>query len=292
MAADTRIQEEFSRNCGLISIQEQRTLFETRVAVAGAGGVGGVHILNLARLGIGKFTIADPDTFEVVNVNRQYGASQSTLGRNKAQVLAEMVRDINPEADVRVFTDGVNDANIDAFLDDADIFIDGIDFFEIGIRRLLFRKSREKGIYALTAAPLGFGATLQVFSPKGMGFDDYFGITDGMGELEKIAAFASGLAPRPYHLKYLDLSKVSLARKTGPAVSPACTLAASLIATEVVKILTGKGKVCPVPSYTQIDLMRGKFKQGYVVMGGKNPIQRFMRWIILKKAKDAAASGE
>jgi hypothetical protein len=125
-----------------------------------------------------------------------------------------------------------------------------------------------------------------------MRFDDYFGITDGMGELEKIAAFASGLAPRPYHLKYLDLSKVSLARKTGPAVSPACTLAASLIATEVVKILTGKGKVCPVPSYTQIDLMRGKFKQGYVVMGGKNPIQRFMRWIILKKAKDAAASGE
>jgi molybdopterin/thiamine biosynthesis adenylyltransferase len=292
MAADTRIQEEFSRNCGLISFQDQRTLFETRVAVAGAGGVGGVHILNLARLGIGKFTIADPDTFEAVNVNRQFGASRSTFGRNKAQVLAEMVRDINPETDVRIFTDGVNDANIDPFLDDADIFVDGIDFFELGIRRLLFRKSREKGIYALTAAPLGFGATLQVFSPKGMSFDDYFGITDGMEEMEKIAAFASGLAPRPYHLKYLDLSKVSLARKTGPAVSPACTLAASLIATEVVKILTGKGKVWPVPSYTQIDLMRGKFKQGYIVMGGKNPIQRLMKWIILKKVKNAAVSGE
>jgi molybdopterin/thiamine biosynthesis adenylyltransferase len=292
MVADRQMQEEFSRNIGLISIREQRTLFETRVAVAGAGGVGGVHILTLARLGIGKFTIADPDTFEAVNVNRQYGASQSTLGRNKAHVLAEMVRDINPKADVRIFTDGVNEANIDAFLDDADIFIDGIDFFEIGIRRLLFRKSREKGLYALTAAPLGFGATLQVFSPKGMSFDDYFGITDVMEELEKIAAFASGLAPRPYHLKYLDLSKVSLARKTGPAVSPACTLAASLIATEVVKILTGKGKVRPVPSYTQIDLLRGKFKQGYVVMGGKNPIQRLMRRIILKKARDSALSGE
>ena len=146
-------------------------------------------------------------------------------------------------------------------------------------------------LYALTAAPLGFGATLQVFSPTGMSFDDYFGITDGMAELEKIAAFAAGLAPHPYHLKYLDLSKVSLSRKTGPAVSPACTLAASLIATEVVKILTGKGKVRPVPSYTQIDLLRRKFKQGYVFMGGRNPIQRLKRLIILKKAKDAAASG-
>jgi molybdopterin/thiamine biosynthesis adenylyltransferase len=291
MDAEKLMQEEFSRNIGLISILEQRKLFETRVAVAGAGGVGGVHILTLARLGIGKFTIADPDIFEAVNVNRQFGAAQSTLGRNKAEVLAEMVRDINPDADVRIFADGVNGANIDAFLDDADIFIDGIDFFEIEIRRLLFRKSREKGLYALTAAPLGFGATLQVFSPQGMGFDDYFGITDGMEELEKIAAFAAGLAPHPYHLKYLDFSKVSLSRKTGPAVSPACTLAASLIATEVVKIQTGKGKVRPVPCYTQIDLLRGKFRQGYVLMGGKNPIQRLKRMIILKKAKNAAASG-
>jgi molybdopterin/thiamine biosynthesis adenylyltransferase len=291
MGNEKELQEEFWRNLGLIDEQEQRKLFATRVAVAGAGGVGGVHILTLARLGIGKFTIADPDTFETVNVNRQFGASQSTLGRNKAEVLAEMVRDINPDADVKVFTEGVNGGNIDAFLEGADFFLDGIDFFEIAIRRLLFRKSREKGLYALTAAPLGFGATQQVFSPNGMSFDDYFGITDGMEDIEKIAAFAVGLAPHPYHLKYLDLSKVSLSRKTGPAVSPACTLAASLIATEVVKILTGKGETRPVPSYIQIDLLRGKFKQGTVLMGGKNPIQRLKRWFLLKKAKAAESRG-
>jgi molybdopterin/thiamine biosynthesis adenylyltransferase len=290
MGNEKELQEEFLRNLGLVSEQEQRKLFATRVAVAGAGGVGGLHIITLARLGIGKFIIADPDTFEAVNVNRQFGAVQSTLGRNKAEVLAEMVRDINPDADVNVFTEGVNGKNIDAFLDGADLFIDGIDFFEIAIRRLLFSKSREKGIYALTAAPLGFGATLQVFSPSGMSFDDYFGITDGMEELEKIAAFAVGLAPHPYHLKYLDLSKVNLSQKTGPAVSPACTLAASLIATEVVKILTGKGKIRPVPCYTQFDLLRGKFKQGTVSMGGKNPIQHLKKWFLLRKAKAAESS--
>ncbi|KAF0221870.1 MAG: hypothetical protein FD174_201 [Geobacteraceae bacterium] len=291
MDAEKLIREEFSRNIGLLNENEQKRLLSARVAVAGAGGVGGLHILTLARLGIGRFTIADPDIFEAVNINRQYGAMQSTIGRNKAAVLAEMVRDINPYADVRVFPEGVNGDNLDGFLEDADIFIDGIDFFEIDIRRLIFNKCKEINIFALTAAPLGFGATLQVFSPKGMSFDDYFGISDDTEYLEKVAAFASGLAPRPYHIKYLDLSKVSLTRKTGPAVSPACTLASSFIATEVVKILTGKGEVRAVPCYLQIDLLRGRFKQGRVWLGGKNPIQRLMRWLILKKAKNAAALG-
>jgi len=102
--------------------------------------------------------------------------------------------------------------------------------------------------------------------------------------LEKIAAFAAGLAPRPYHIKYLDLSRVSLARKTGPAVSPACTLASSLIATETVKIITGKGVVRPVPHYLQFDMLRNKFKSGYLLWGGKNPLQILMRKMILKKA--------
>lgn len=286
------LRDAFSRNLGLLAESEQKCLSEARVAVAGAGGVGGLHVLTLARLGIGKFRLADFDTFDAVNINRQFGAMASTIGKHKAEVIAAMALDINPYIEMDVFPDGVTLENLDAFLDNVQIYVDGIDFFEIEIRRAVFKRCREKGIYALTAAPLGFGATLQVFSPQGMKFDDYFGITDGMEELEKIAAFASGLAPRPYHLKYLDLSKVSLARRTGPAVSPACTLAASLIATEVVKVLTGKGEVRPVPAYTQIDLLRGKFKQGYVWLGGKNPLQRLMRRIILKKARDAIASGE
>ena len=114
-------------------------------------------------------------------------------------------------------------------MDDADVFIDGIEFFEIDIRRLLFQHARACGIYALTSAPLGFGATLQVFSPTGMSFDEYFAMKDGMTEIEKLAAFAAGLAPRPYHLRYLDKSRVNLKERKGPAVAPSCTLAAALV---------------------------------------------------------------
>jgi molybdopterin/thiamine biosynthesis adenylyltransferase len=285
MDLDRLIQQEFSRNIGLLSEAEQRKLLLSCVAVAGAGGVGGLHVLTLARLGVGRFTIADPDTFETVNISRQFGALHSTLGRNKAEVLGEMVLDINPQARVRVIPERVHSGNLTDFLAGADAFVDGIDFFEIEARREIFRRCREQGIYALTAAPLGFGGTLQVFAPGGMTFDDYFGLRDGMEPIEQIAAFATGLAPRPYHIRYLDLTKVDLARKTGPAVSPACTLASSLIATETVKVLTGKGRVRPAPCYLQFDMMLGRFVRGRVWLGGRNPLQRLKKWIVMKKAK-------
>jgi molybdopterin/thiamine biosynthesis adenylyltransferase len=281
---DSLISNEFSRNIGIVNEAEQRLLLAARVAVAGAGGVGGLHILTLARLGIGNFTIADFDVFEPANINLQFGAMRSTMGKHKAQVIAGMAKDINHLADVRIFEDGVNEENLDAFLADVDIFVDGIDFFEIEIRRAVFKKCREKGIYALTSAPLGFGATLQVFSPTGMGFDEYFGIHDRMSQAEKVAAFAAGLAPNPYHMAYMDMSKVvSLEKKRGPALAVACTQASSLISTEVIKILTGKGTIRPVPAYLQIDLLRNKYTQGYLWLGGRNPIQMFKRWMILKK---------
>lgn len=283
------ISKEFSRNIGLVSEATQTRLLATRVAVAGTGGVGGIHLLTLARMGIGKFTVADMDTYERANISRQFGAKHSTLGKPKAEVLADLLHDINPTIDSQIFPEGVNRENIDDFLRDADFFVDGIDFFEIDIRRELFKKAREKGIYALTAAPLGFGATLQVFSPKGMSFDDYFGFFDEMPYLQKLAAFAAGLAPRPYHLKYLDLSKINLEKRRGPAVAPACTLAASLIATKIARIASGE-RVTSAPYYTQLDLYRSKFRKGYLVLGGRNPIQKLKRNIILKKLEKAMDS--
>jgi len=282
------ISHEFSRNIGLISNANQIKLCKTRVAVAGVGGVGGIHLLTLARLGIGKFTIADMDVYERANISRQFGAKHSTLGDYKTSVISNLLQDINPTIESKIFPKGVDRENIGEFLQGADFFVDGMDFFEVEIRRELFKKAREMGIYALTSAPLGFGSTLQVFSPQGMTFDDYFGISEEMPYLEKLAAFASGLAPRPYHLKYLDLSKVSLENKSGPAVAPACTLAASLVATCVVRLVAGE-PVRAVPYYTQIDLYRSKFRNGYLVWGGKNPLQKLKRHIILKKFKKALA---
>lgn len=279
------IENEFSRNIGLLSEMQQEQLLRAKVAVVGAGGVGGLHILTLARLGIGAFKVADPDTFEAANVSRQFGASQQTYGKNKAETLASMVKDINPLAKVDVFPQGIDDDNLDEFLSGSNVLVDGIDFFAFETRRKLFIRAREKGIYAITSAPLGFGSTLQVFSPDGMDFDSYFGIKPEFPLERKLAAFAAGLSPHLYHIKYLDASKVDLARQKGPAVAPACTLATSLLTTEVIKIITGSQKVLAVPHYIQIDMYLRKLKKGYLWLGGNNPLQKLKTEIIYRKFK-------
>ena len=92
------IANEFSRNIGLITENAQACLLNSRVAVVGAGGVGGIHLLTLARLGVGKFTIADLDTFDRVNISRQFGAFHSTVGQSKVRVLEKMIKDIKSRA--------------------------------------------------------------------------------------------------------------------------------------------------------------------------------------------------
>lgn len=125
-------QTAFDRNIGWLTEPEQLSLRGKRVAVAGCGGVGGAHLLTLARLGIGGFTIADHDHFELANFNRQVGATMATIDRPKAAVMAEMAREINPEVALRVLDDGVTPANLDAFLADADLLVDGFDFHALG----------------------------------------------------------------------------------------------------------------------------------------------------------------
>src|SRR3954470_7275001 len=93
----------FDRNIGWLTDWEQLTLRGKRVAIAGMGGVGGFHLLTLARLGVGPFHIADLDRFEIENFNRQVGATMASVGRPKVEVLAEMARAINPGLHLKLF---------------------------------------------------------------------------------------------------------------------------------------------------------------------------------------------
>ncbi len=273
--------EAFSRNIGLVSEAEQIRLRHARVAIAGLGGVGGVHLLALARLGIGGFALADFDRFELANMNRQVGATTDTLGRSKVEAMAEMVGAINPSADLRIFRTGIDAANIDAFLEGAVAAIDGIDFFNIEARRLLFRKARERGIYALTAAPVGFGATLHVFSPTGMSFDDYFDIRDGMSLPEQLVQFGLGLAPKLAHLRYFPPSALDLSGRRTPSSAPACFLCAALIATEVVNLVLGRRPPKVAPWFFQFDPLVQTYKTGRLWWGNRNPLQRAKKWWVL-----------
>jgi molybdopterin/thiamine biosynthesis adenylyltransferase len=276
-------EEAYTRNLGLISPEEQQRLRNSRVAIAGMGGVGGSHLATLTRLGVGRFTIADPDVFEVANINRQAGATISSMGQPKVEVMAQIARGINPEVDLRVFRDPISAANVDEFLRDADLLIDGVDFFSIGLRRILFRTAAHRGIYSITAGPIGFSTAWLVFDPKGMSFDSYFDLEDGMEPLDSLIAFAVGLTPSALHLAYLDLGKVDINSRTGPSTGAACELCSGVAAIESLKILTGRGCLRPVPCYFQFDAYRHILRCGHLRWGNRHPIQRFKRWWLRRR---------
>ncbi len=266
----------FSRNIGWVTDSEQRSLATKRVAIAGLGGVGGVHLLTLARLGIQHFHIADFDTFDIANFNRQAGALMSTLGKPKAEVLADMARDINPEIKLTTFAAGVSPDNLDDFLSGIDLYIDGLDFFSFNARRATFAACARLNIPAVTAAPLGMGTAVLNFLPGKMTFEEYF-LLEGHPEEEQALRFLVGLSPGMLQRPYVaDGSKINLAAKRGPSTIMACQLCAGMAATEGLKILLGRGKVLCAPWGTQFDAYRNKFIRTWRPMGNNNPLQKLI----------------
>ena len=91
----------FSRTELLLGEEAMQKLASSRVAVFGLGGVGGYAVEALARCGIGSLDLIDHDTISLTNINRQVLATHDTVGKLKAEVAAERVKLINPEANVR-----------------------------------------------------------------------------------------------------------------------------------------------------------------------------------------------
>lgn len=265
-----------SRNIGWVTPAEQARLRDCRVAVAGLGGVGGAHVLTLARLGVGRLNLADFDHFEVHNFNRQAGAFVSTVGQTKTSVLARMARDVNPEADLRLFGGGVTPENLDDFLQGVDLYIDGIDFFAMSARRMLFAACHERGIPAITAAPLGMGVALLVFDPAGMSFEQYFGM-EGRSEPEQLVRLIAGLSPAMLQRGYLAVPEaVDFARQKGPSTVMACDLCAGVTGVTALKLLLRRGRVRAVPWALQFDAYESRLSHTWRPWGNAHPLQRLL----------------
>lgn len=276
-------EEAFSRNIGWVTEKEQQILRGKKIAIAGMGGVGGVHLLTLVRLGIGNFHIADHDCFELANINRQIGAMMSTMGSDKVNVLSDMALDINPELQIRQFKEGINDVNIDDFLKDVDFFVDGLDFYALDIRRKIFAHCAKLKIPSITAAPYGMGSGFLIFMPGKMTFEEYFCL-EGLNPIDQQINFALGLAPKGLHKSYLiDPTRFDFFKHTAPSIFMGCEFCAAVVGVEALKILLARGKTYAVPYYHQFDCYTGKWKRGWLPNGNRNPLQR-LKIFKLKKS--------
>ena len=280
----------FSRNIGWVTQAEQQQLKKSRIAIAGLGGVGGAHLLTLARLGIANFNIADFDDFGVHNLNRQAGAFMPHMGQSKIDTVARMALDINPEIDLRLFPKGVQSDNVDEFLRDADVYVDGLDFFVLPVRRMVFARCREMGIPALTAAPLGMGVAFLYFSPSGMSFEDYFKVEEHEPD-EQYARFIAGLSPAMMQRHYLVAPEaVNFREKRGPSTIMACELCAGVTGTSVLKLLLHRGSLKAAPWGMHFDAYQQKLKLTWRPFGNANPLQqlllKFIRPVLRGRSRD------
>jgi len=121
------------------------------------------------------------------------------------------------------------------------VVVDSLDFYCFEERFLLYGHARSKGLWVLTAPPLGFGFTLLMFDPRGMSFMDYFGFRPDMSERQRIITLIAAFAPKPFMLKYLDRTRPDFEGRRLPSVGAAPFMIAGVIATEVTQILLARG---------------------------------------------------
>ncbi len=154
--------EAVSRNFEIISEREQAALRAATILVAGCGG-GSAVAEPLARLGVVRFRLADPDRFDVSNLNRQVCAA-AEVGRPKPEVVAHRIRAINPSAEVTEYPQGLTLENLDEALDGVHIAFDAIDpQMSAWVKYQLHARAAQRGIPVMAGMDFGGKPCVYVF---------------------------------------------------------------------------------------------------------------------------------
>lgn len=144
------LHRRFDRMGRLVGDEVMKKLFDTHVMVIGLGGVGSWAAESLARSGVGKITVVDYDEICITNANRQLHALQGLVGKKKAEVMAERLRKINPQATVNVIAEFYNEENSEMMLAyKPDYIVDAID--NLTAKAHLLATCRERGLKVITS---------------------------------------------------------------------------------------------------------------------------------------------
>ena len=143
-------QEIYARNYGVITHEEQDKLKNAKVTVIGAGGVGGITLISLARMGFGNIQVIDMDEFDYSNINRQMLSSISRVGKSKAECAKETILDINPNINVNIRKEMLTEHNADDIIEGSDVVIDATD--NLVARVIIHRTAQKLKVHSLWIA--------------------------------------------------------------------------------------------------------------------------------------------
>lgn len=234
-----------TRNIGFVSAAEQQRLREARILIIGVGGMGGAAVQSLARTGIGSFAIADIDTFEVSNLNRQVFADLDTVDQHKAEATAARLRRINPEISLEVVgADWMQ--KLDQLLQQYPVVINGMDDIGAGIE--LYRRARRFGATVVDAytSPLPSVFVVRPDDPRPeerLGYPTPGRDTATLDPATRTACFVREIEHVLTHsstLRHIDMDvamELVAGRRKRMSFAPIVITTGNLMAFEVIKLL-------------------------------------------------------
>ena len=160
--------------------ERQEKLKNAVIGIAGTSGIGGQLAQRLVRLGVRNLKLADPDTFDISNMNRQMGADLEHIGKNKAEVVAEMTYALNHDVNIAVYPEGITPETAQDFVEDCDYVLDQMDFYEVANQYALhqaFRKS-DKAKFIFKVPTVAHGTYIFKYTKDSMTIEDVYGIKE------------------------------------------------------------------------------------------------------------------
>lgn len=224
----------YLRNREAITLNEQIILAKSKVAIIGAGGLGGHLVLSLARLGIGHLVIIDRDVFDETNLNRQALSSTESIGFSKAESAARTIGYINPGVIVSPLIVKIDTSNADKILDGMNVVVDALD--NISDRFVLEKAAKRLKIPMVHGAVAGFEGQVMTIFPDDPGLESLYGSNQADKNKSKSPEAILGV----------------------PAIAP--SFIATLQAMEVLKIILKRGNLFR-NTMVHVDLESGQFNK-------------------------------
>ena len=222
----------YLRNQEAITLHEQIILAKSKVAIIGAGGLGGHLILSLSRLGIGHLVIIDGDVFDETNLNRQALSSTEFIEFSKSETAARIIGYINPGVIVSPFMVKIDTSNADQILDGVNVVVDALD--NISDRFVVEESAKRLKIPMVHGAVAGFEGQVMTIFPDDPGLKSLYGNDQTDQNSRKSPEAILGV----------------------PAMAP--SFIATLQAMEVLKIILKRGNLLR-KTMVHVDLESGQF---------------------------------
>jgi len=241
-------QELVKQNWGFLSPEDQALISRTRVLLAGCGVGSNIAVLA-TRTGFCHFLVADGDTVEVSNLNRQ-AFRREHLGQNKADATASLVREINPEAQVQVISSFLSAEDTAGLVPQCDLIVNMVD--PGPVLHALLKDAREQGKICLFPLNLGFGSVLLAFGPQSPSLEELMGPETGPDLFVRVVERLMPSLP-PYLRRFAwVVERMQREQVPPPQLGMAVSITASLVVESMVKVALGSSPPL-VPTVITLD---------------------------------------